>query len=385
LYTLYQEAVASCLAIALYLPGHMSTSAVTDVTEATHIAEPEPLPYPPSWVDRVIDWVRALPGPSWLFYLALGTVLILSEFVIKWIEGTYPVGTINPFHAMFAGVGVYAFGAMHYLDDYAERAIASFRPALTMSEREYAQLRYRLTTLPARTTGILTLFMLVAVAAILLLSSRETANIYASLKLYTSPLSYVVEGIALLIWGATAGPFIYHVYHQIQVIDLIYTRHTAINLFHLRPLYAFSKLSARTALILIFLIYPAFLISPRVLDDPIIWVSSIGISLIALCTFLGPLLGIHKILDAEKDGLHREIATNIEEVCTRIDRAIASGNLDNIEQMKIALEALVTRQDRLENTPTWPWHVDTPRVIGTAFLVPVVLYVIQVVIDRLVD
>jgi hypothetical protein len=39
----------------------------------------------------------------------------------------------------------------------------------------------------------------------------------------------------------------------------------------------------------------------------------------------------------------------------------------------------------LENTPTWPWHVDTLRVIGTAFLLPVVLYTIQVIIDRLVD
>jgi hypothetical protein len=39
----------------------------------------------------------------------------------------------------------------------------------------------------------------------------------------------------------------------------------------------------------------------------------------------------------------------------------------------------------LENTPTWPWHVDAPRVIGTAFLLPVVLYTIQVIIDGLVD
>ena len=253
----------------------MSTSAIT---EATHIAEPAP--YPPSWVDRIIDWVRALPGPSWLFYLALGATLVLSEFAVKWLDGTYPVGAINPFHAVYAGIGIYAFGAMHYLDDYAETAIASFRPALTVSEREYEQLRYRLTTLPARPTAILTVVMLLIVAATLLLSSRETVNIYASLKVYTSPLGYVIEGIAVLIWAATAGPFIYHVYHQIQVIDLIYTRHTAINLFHLRPLYAFSKLTARfvlqllrlysrrspprilyrsmpAALILIFLIYPA--------------------------------------------------------------------------------------------------------------------------------
>jgi hypothetical protein len=34
-------------------------------------------PYPPSWVDRFIDWVARLPFPSWLFYLGL----LLLEFI----------------------------------------------------------------------------------------------------------------------------------------------------------------------------------------------------------------------------------------------------------------------------------------------------------------
>ena len=28
------------------------------------------LPYPPSWVDRLMAWIDRLPGPPWLFYLA---------------------------------------------------------------------------------------------------------------------------------------------------------------------------------------------------------------------------------------------------------------------------------------------------------------------------
>jgi hypothetical protein len=356
----------------------MSTSAITEASPIT-----TPLPYPPSWVDRVIDWVRALPGPSWLYYLALGAVLIFAEFAVKWFDGSYVFPEVNVFHAFFVGIGVYAFASMHYLDEYAETAIATFRPALTVSDTEYEELRYRLITLPARPTAILTLLLLVGVSAILLLSSREAANIYTTLKLYTSPLSYIVEGAGLLLWGAVAGPFIYHIYHQVQVIDLIYTRHTAINLFHLRPLYAFSKLTARAALILIFLIYPAFIISPDVLQDPVVWVSTIGISLIALWNFLGPLLGIHRLLAEEKDRLHSEISSSIEDLSHRIDRSIASDDFGKVESMKAALEALVARQDRVENTPTWPWHPQTPRLIGTALLVPVAIYVIQELIDRL--
>jgi hypothetical protein len=361
-----------------YLPGHMSTSTVT---EASSISTT--VPYPPGWADRVIDWVRALPGPSWLLYLAVGVALVLAEFSAKWLDGSYPFPQINIFHAFFVAIGVYAFAGMHYLDEYAETAIATFRPALTVSDREYEELRYRLTTLPARPTAILTLLIFLLIVAVLFLSSRDTAGIYTSIKLYTSPLSFLIEGVGLLIWGAVAGPFTYHIYHQIQVIDLIYTRHTVINLFHLRPLYAFSKLTARAALILIFLIYPAFIISPNVLQDPAVWISTIGISVIALWNFLGPLLGIHRLLAEEKDRVHTEISRSIEDLSRRIDAAMASDDFGKMDSMKAALEALVLRQDRLENTPTWPWHPQTPRIIGTAFLVPIVIYLIQELIDRL--
>ena len=33
-----------------------------------------PHPYPPSWVDRLIDWVERRPGPAWLFYAGLAVV-----------------------------------------------------------------------------------------------------------------------------------------------------------------------------------------------------------------------------------------------------------------------------------------------------------------------
>ena len=356
----------------------MNTFAIRESSEMA-----ETVPYPPSWVDRAIDWVRALPGPSWLFYLALGSILVLAEFAVKWIDGSYPVGVVDPFHAAFVGIGVYALWAMHYLDDYAEIAIATFRPALTTSDKEYEQLRYQLTTLPARPVAALTPIFLGAVAIILIFSGSETGNIYVSLKLYSSPLSYVVEGTALLIWGAAAGPFIYHAYHQLHIVNLIYTRHTAINLFHLRPLYAFSKLTARAALILIFLIYPAFLISPRVLADPVIWISCVGISLIAIWNFIGPLLGIHNFLIREKDHLLTQVSHRVEEACAKIDRHIDSGEFSYMEAMMATLETLVTRQKIIESIPTWPWSAETPRLIVTALLLPVVLYVTQLVITRL--
>jgi hypothetical protein len=35
--------------------------------------------YSPSWVDQLTDWVRRLPLPAWVFYLALGLALTLGS------------------------------------------------------------------------------------------------------------------------------------------------------------------------------------------------------------------------------------------------------------------------------------------------------------------
>ena len=31
-------------------------------------------PYPPSWIDRLLDWIGRLRMPNWLFYLGLTVV-----------------------------------------------------------------------------------------------------------------------------------------------------------------------------------------------------------------------------------------------------------------------------------------------------------------------
>jgi len=53
------------------------------------------VPYPPSVVDRFIEWVDRLPGPAGLFYLALLGVLIVLFNGIAWLAGAAPAGTVG--------------------------------------------------------------------------------------------------------------------------------------------------------------------------------------------------------------------------------------------------------------------------------------------------
>jgi len=107
-------------------------------------------PYPPSWVDRLTDWARHLPGPAWPYYLAIGLLLGLVRTVAGWSDGSYPVGTVFHIHVQDGLTCIYFLFVLHYLDDSANTALADFRPALATDAADYEGLRYQLTTMPAR-------------------------------------------------------------------------------------------------------------------------------------------------------------------------------------------------------------------------------------------
>src|SRR5260221_450841 len=111
--------------------------------------------YPPSWVDRFTAWVDQLTAPVWAFYLVLWLVLYLIEFATQWTSGA--TGTLYPFHLLFAGAIPFYVGLIHYLDRTADAALSRFQPVLDCSAAEYAEVRYRITTLPARPTLLVTL------------------------------------------------------------------------------------------------------------------------------------------------------------------------------------------------------------------------------------
>ena len=71
----------------------------------------------------------------------------------------------------------------------------------------------------------------------------------------------------ILFWN-----LIYHTVHQLRIVNLIYTRHAKIDLFNLSPLYAFSRLTACTALTTVFIAYLWLATYPWLSNDfVVIW------------------------------------------------------------------------------------------------------------------
>lgn len=340
------------------------------------------LPYPPSWIDRVTDWVRRLPIPAWLFYLGVALVLVLTRTIVAWNDGSYPVGTFFPFHILDPSNSVYLVFVLHYLDDRAGAALTAFRPVLTVDNAGYERLRYQLTTMPARPTLAWSLVGLVFGVAYLPSLVPEAQLRF--LKIFTSPTAVVVDfGLSGLNWVMNVV-FAYHTIRQLRLVSRIYTQHTNVNVFETGPLYALSRVTAITTIALLFISYLYFTFwvnwQFKTAADAAI---AMAFVLVALATFVWPLLGAHRLLQEEKERRKGEVARRMEAVTDELHRRTDAGDYSDMANMNHAIDSLTKEQSALGKVSTWPWDPETVRVVVTALLLPVGLWVITRVLVRL--
>jgi hypothetical protein len=335
-------------------------------------------PYPPSWIDRFTVWVERLPGRSWVFFAALGLMLAFISTVVDWVDGSYPIGTFNAFHMWYGASIAYLLALTRYLDGAAEVAFRTFRPALEVSEEEYAELRYRLVTAPARPTLLCSLVG-VAVAVLMLPFQQEWLTMLGS---STGSLTFVVTwGFNALMLGV-AGAVVYHVIHQLRLVRHIFAAQAIVNLFALSPLYAFSGLTSKTAVGLIIYMSLWFATAPQFMSQSVGLGFTIFFSAVTMVTFLWPLLGVHRRLVREKQRLLRENAQLLEVTIAELHSRVKAGELHSIDELHVTMASLELEQSVLTRIPTWPWRSETLRGLVTALLLPLVVFVLQVILER---
>lgn len=333
--------------------------------------------YPASWVDRLTGWIERLPGPSWAVYVVAWLALFGLETVVKWSDGTYPVGTFYPFHAVWAGSGIYALALMNRLDHAAAAALDTFRPVL-LDDTAYPRLRYQLTTLPARSTLLMSLGGLLVGVAITALTSFN----WSLLKVGMSLPSVLLDGLLMLSLWWVFGALFYHIVHQLRLIIHIYAKETHINLFELGPLYAFSGVTARTAIGIILLDYAWYATGTQAMNNPVTVGVTLLFVLLGVITFAWPLWGVHQLLVKEKTRVQGEMARRMETSCADLHRRIDSANLGEMDALNKAMASLVIEQNVLKDISTWPWQPETVRALATAVVLPVILWFILRLLEQ---
>jgi hypothetical protein len=343
------------------------------------------VPYRPSWFDRLTAGIERLPGPTVLWYLGVGVGLAALFTMFKWVDGTMPVGTVTLYHLVFVGTPLYTLAATHLLDHVAAQALDEFRPVLAADATTTARLRYELTTLPATPTLLVTL---VGAAGVLVVWSQLDAEHLVAVRPGLLLLITLLEGAVALCAWALVSIFIYHALHQLRVVTTIYTHYTHINLFTLGPLYAFSRLTALTAIAPV----PVFLLDYLGWPDPghqpvtastlALWVV---FGLLSVGTFVLPLLGVHRLLAQEKARAQLALAARLQALLADLHQQVAShaATADATTATKNLLDSLLAEQGLLNRVSTWPWAPETPRAVATALLLPVLVLILSEIVKRL--
>lgn len=336
-------------------------------------------PYMPSWFDRFTDWVDSLTIPASAFYAVLALILAGVQFVIQWGSG----GTVAPFPVIYLLTLAYDLALMHHLDKVAGRALVRFRSVLAIDDAEYEDLRYRLTTLPARPVLFVTaLGMLYGILMLELIPFEVKTN---DMRFVDTPLSvHFNNAMTLPIWGIIFL-VIYHTAHQLRIVQQIYNRCASVDLYVLHPLYAFSTLSAQTAVGIVFVAYLWNVFAPQLVSITVSLGGFLFITGFSLFTFVYPLLGAHRLLAEEKN---RRLAKNGERqraAIAELHRRIDNHDLVDMDNLNKTLVSLELEHASLSRISTWPWQPETLRGVMAALFFPVMVWLTQWVLQRMLE
>lgn len=334
-------------------------------------------PYTPSWIDYFTDWVDGLGIRYGAFYVSLGAILIAVQLVIQW-DGN--AGAVYAFPLVYIVTIAYNLALMHHLDIVAARALARFRPLLSMSESEYNELHYRLTTLPA--LPALAATALGVGVGIWTLGWVPIPIRINELHFVATPLStHFNNGLSLVIWGI-AGVVVYHTLHQLSIVQQVYNHCPRINLYALRPLYAFSTLSARTAMSIALIVYSWYLCAPHLLNLSSALVGLLVYTGFSMLTFVLPLWGAHRLLVDEKDRRLTENGEWQRAAIAELHRRVEEGSMTDMDNLNKTMASLELEHATLDRISTWPWKQDTLRAVALALFFPVMVWLTQWVLQR---
>lgn len=338
--------------------------------------------YTKSWVDALQDAIERLPWAPWLTYLAAFLLLAGLETGLKWSTGTYPVGTFHPWHVVGAGTGVYAFALVHYLDLVSGRALDTFRGVMRATDAEAEAVRRRLTTMPAWPAALASIGGIgLGVIQRVLVSSHNLPGIgYA-----TSGPVYVFEYGLMVSVFLGIGILFYHSIRQLGLIDYLYRECALVRLFDPAPLYAFSRVTARTALGTVFAAYAWLVTYPRSTageSTSVFAVVLIGLALLAMTTFALPLWGAHQRLEAEKLRRKAQAHQHVDEVLARQRAHFADDDHTGLQGGAHAMASLTAEIGLLEKASTWPWETGAFRGFLTAIMLPLLVWLAEQLIGR---
>lgn len=350
------------------------TGAAEEAVRVAAIERPE-RPYSRSWLDVIFDVMSGLPGPTWLAYAILVLPSIALSSSALWLSGLSPWGEVDPTQAFWGAATIAILAAAHHLRNVAGSAFDSFRPALGGAVGDLERARYELTVTPARPMLALALISLV-VTPIFYVADPEAAQIVG-----VTGLGLVGRVASESFLTAVLIGILYQAVRQMRRVSRLHDLAEHVDPFRPAPLYAFSRLTAQTGMVIIVFNAAGLVANPATFTSEALgtlylpWLVGFGVGAVAV--FLVPLLGMHGRLERIKDDLEAAAGGRLRSLLGELNEAIDARDGDRIEALDRALSAVRHEGELLARLPTWPWSTGTIRGFGSALFLPLALFLIQ--------
>ncbi|HSG45241.1 MAG TPA: hypothetical protein VLA72_19010 [Anaerolineales bacterium] len=346
-------------------------------SEETRTVQSSEIPYPPSWIDRLIHWIDRLPIPVWLFYV-LG--MLFQIFIVSlalWIDGSVPFGMIGSIPGIFPP-SVFAFLALyHYLTRIGSRSLLTFRPLLNVNETEFTRINYEFATLHRKWDWLI-IPVSVFMAYPYLIDNPVT---WGDLIPNTS-LLLVTAWVIISFFDITFFALIIRVIRQLRMIRNLHAQATNINLLKLKPAHAFSILTSRMAIGYILIVIMSYFRDPSYYVDSWNLYGLILMVLVAVVVFIAPVIGLRELLENEKERKLDEASDLLQATTESLHKKLQNNNYDDIGGMETAISTLTRERENLEKISTWPWDTSTLRGFASSLLLPIFLWLITRLLEN---
>jgi hypothetical protein len=333
--------------------------------------------YRRSWVNRVQHLAEGFPLAPLGLYAFLAAVILLILHGSQWVSGNTEKYVFTLPLTWTAVWTPLMLAMMHILDRIARQSLAQFRPASGLEEEDYERFEYRLTTMPSRPVILNQL-----AGTFIFLGTLWLAPSYSGL----ASGALISDAIVYLIFWFNIGMLLVSMYHHTRQLEMVSTLHQeapSIDIFDTMPIFAFSTLSFWAAALTVFMILPSIFIY-QVTGESILFAlpSIVGMGFAILVFFL-PLYSLNKRLVNEKSEMLGKVRQLIRDSIHELNQGVDRGDLSHTEAQHSKLASLVLEQEYLEKLRTWPWPRGTfARLLGLIAL-PVLLFIIQLLIQRI--
>ena len=348
------------------------------MTKSTQSHQEALYPYGPSWIDRVTSAVKRTKIPFVIIYFLIWLAFFVALILLRWREGTFPVGHIDKTDVVMSLTGIFFVALIHYLDNWAMKKLKIFRESILVSDEEFDGLAYQLSNLPPRRVLIASLISFGFGAITFMITPSSYGFIHIG---FGSP-SNVLQLVNFLFSWFTFGALSYHVFHQLKLGGMATANYIRINLFNLTPVYTFAGLTMRSAMGWLIMAYAWALTTPNLFQNIVI-IGTIGfMQVVAILTFILPLLGAHEKIVEKKSQSLNEIGDRLESVVEEMSKTDDDYDKDRLAKLKDMMSALSMAEERIKKIPTWPWKPSVVNSLATAILLPNAIWVFQIVVER---